>query len=84
VALVEAGYELEQVEQWLDDKPEQMSLEARVKLLKLLAEAAQAFGLAGVWGPLAASAAPSGLIYSQVEDLVKDLEPVSAQKAIPG
>lgn len=81
VALVEAGYELEQVQGWTDTQAEQMTLDARIKLIETLTAAMQAAGLAGVWGPLAASAAPSGVIYDGLETLFLQ---ATQQKAIAG
>src|SRR5215207_4288397 len=81
VALVEAGYELEQVQGWTDTQAEQMTLDARVKLIQDLLAAFQAGGLANLWGPLAASAAPSGPVYEGLEQLFLQ---ATEQKAIAG
>jgi hypothetical protein len=81
VALVDAGFELEQVQKWMDKRAEQMTLDARVKLVENLLMAFQAGGLANLWGPLAASAAPSGPVY---DGLVQMFEQATQQKAIAG
>lgn len=81
VALTEAGFELEQVQGWLDKDAEQMTLDARVSLLKTLAEAMQAAGLAGVLGTAPASAAPSGTVYQGFVELFGQ---ATEQKAIAG
>lgn len=81
VALVEAGYELEQVQGWMDKQAEQMTLDARVKLVQDLMAGFQAGGLANLWGPLAASAAPSGPIYDGLQKLFSQ---ATQQEAIAG
>jgi hypothetical protein len=85
VALVDAGYELEQVQGWLDPKPEQRTLDSRIEIVKDLAAAFQAAGLAGVLGvTMGASGAmgtPSGPVY---EGLVELFEQATRQEKIAG
>jgi hypothetical protein len=85
VALVDAGYELEQVQGWLDPKPEQRTLDSRIEVVKDLMAGFQAAGLAGVLGvTMGASGAmgtPSGPVY---EGLVQLFEQATQQEAIAG
>jgi hypothetical protein len=50
VVLTEAGYEQDQVKKWLDEEPEQKSLDGRLKSMQTLGAYLQAAGLAQVLG----------------------------------
>ena len=75
VALIEAGYEKDQVQTWLDESDEQMGLRDRVKLALEVAQAMQATGLAGVLGVTVGASGtvgtPSGEIYEELSQLMQ-------------
>jgi hypothetical protein len=83
VALVDAGYELEQVQSWMDTRAEQMTLDSRVDVVKEVMAGMQAGGLAGVLGvTMGASGTmgtPSGPVY---EALLQLLEQATQQETI--
>jgi len=75
VALIEAGYEKDQVQTWLDESDEQMGLRDRMKLALEGAQALQAAGLAGVLGVTVGASGtmgtPSGPVYDQLTGLLQ-------------
>lgn len=85
VALVEAGYELEQVQGWMDTKAEQRTLDSRVDVVKEIMAGFQAGGLAGVLGVTVGASGtvgtPSGVVYEQLEQLLLQ---ATQQEAIAG
>lgn len=76
-ALVETGYEPEQVAKWLDQDAEANTLEARVKLLAELGAAIQSIGAGIALGVVdeGQAAAAIGLVLGQVQESGQGVDP---------
>lgn len=86
VTLVEAGYDPEQVEQWLDEENESMDLVRRVSILNGVADALQKLSAAaglGVVAPEAVAQLVSKLLGSIAPEGVDVQPPVPAQLPQP-
>ena len=65
--LIEAGYEVGQVDKWLDDTSEASPLQQQINQVAILADAMDKMASAGVLGP-SASAGPN--LFGELQGLV--------------